>query len=281
MRTTHYRTLGGYGNSLHAALSPEQLRAFAPSVFADAAHTRTSSRYSFLPTSSILDGMAGEGWVPVAAQEQTVRDQSRHGFQKHMLRFAHRDDLSRTGGERAEIVLLNSHDRSSAYQLHAGIFRFVCMNGLVLCDETFSRTSIKHQGFKPSMVIEATMEIVDQIPEIMDGIQSMKGHTLTEGERGAFAEAAAIVRFGDLEKAPVRPAMLLSPHRTEDAGNDAWRTLNVVQENCVRGGQRDRFKQSATGRRMPKSRAVTGIEGNVSLNKALHHLAKQLLAMRN
>jgi hypothetical protein len=75
--------------------------------------------------------------------------------------------------------------------------------------------------------------------------------------------------------------MLLSPHRTEDAGNDAWRTLNVVQENCVRGGQRDRFKRSAVGKRMPKSRAVTGIEGNVSLNKALHHLAKQLLAMRN
>ena len=281
MRTPHYRTLGGYGNSLHAALSAEELSAFAPSIFADAAHNRTSSRYCFLPTSAILEGMAGEGWLPVAAQEQTVRERTREGFQKHMLRFAHRDDLALTGGERAEIVLLNSHDRSSAYQLHAGIFRFVCMNGLVLCDETFTRTSIRHQGFKPSMVIEATLEIADRIPEIMDGIQSMKSRTLTDGERGAFAEAAAIVRFGDLEKAPVHPALLLNPHRAGDSGADVWRTLNVVQENCVKGGQRDRFKRTMDGKRMPKSRAVTGIEGNVSLNKALHHLAKQLLALRN
>lgn len=281
MRTPQYRTLGGYGNQLNAALSMEALRAFAPSVFADAAHGKTSARYSFLPTSSILEGMADEGWLPVAAQEQIVRDASRHGYQKHMLRFAHRDDLARLSDERAEIVLVNSHDRSSAYQLHAGVFRFVCCNGLVLCDETFTRASIKHQGFEPGKVIETTMEIVDEIPAIMDGIREMKSRRLLDGERQAFAEAAAIVRFGGIEQAPVRPAMLLSPQRAEDAENTVWNTFNVVQENCLRGGQRDRFKRTASGKRMPQSRAVTGIEGSVTLNKALHHLAGQLMALRN
>ena len=112
-----YKTLGGYGQDLHRPLETGELRGFAPSIFAELPHSGTSSRYSFLPTSSILSGMADEGWLPVAAQEQLVRDQSRDGFQKHMLRFAHRDDLQKPGGERAEIVIVNSHDRSSAYQL--------------------------------------------------------------------------------------------------------------------------------------------------------------------
>lgn len=276
----NYRTLGGYGNTLHRALGTEELRSFAPSVFADVAHSRTSSRYSFLPTSSILDGMESEGWVPVAAQEQVVRDESRRGFQKHMLRFAHRDDLAKQSQERPEIVLLNSHDRTSTYQLHAGIFRFACSNGLVICDETFSRYRIQHQGFDPSKVIDATVEIVNQLPKIMDGIKEMKSLKLSEGERKIFAESAAIIRFGDLEKAPVRPELLLTPKRIEDKGTDAWTTLNVVQEHCIKGGQRDRYKRKENGERMPKSREVKGIDGSVQINKALWHLAEQMKALK-
>jgi len=276
-----YKTLGGYGDSLHRPLEIGELRSFAPSIFAENAHARTSARYSFLPTSSILSGMADQGWVPVAAQEQLVRDQSRAGFQKHMLRFTHRDDLQRPGAERAEIVIVNSHDRSSAYQLHAGIFRFLCLNGLVVCDETFKRISITHLNFNPAKVIEASVEIADSIPAIMSGLQEMKALTLTDGEREAFAESAAILRYGSIETAPVRPVKLLAPNRYEDSGSDMWRTFNTVQENCVRGGQKDFGKRNANGQRMPKSRAVTGIDGNVSLNTALWHLAGKMAELKH
>lgn len=284
MISTFTRTLAGkYGSSLSRGLSSDEIRTAAPSVFADEAHSRTSSRYSFLPTSSILEGMAAEGWLPVYAQEQSVRDPSREGFQKHILRFAHADQLGgmgNKGDERAEIVLMNSHDRTSAYQIHVGAFRQVCSNGLVLCDETFSRIRLSHQGFDASKVIEASVEIVKNIPEIMDGIKEMKALGLTGLERHAFAEAASILRFGDLESAPVRPEKLLEPRRHEDAKPDLWTTFNTVQENCIKGGQRDRFKRSHDGSRMPKSRAVKGIDGNVSLNKALHHLAEKMKALK-
>lgn len=276
-----YKTLGGYGDSLHRSLEIAELKSFAPSIFAENAHARTSARYSFLPTSSILSGMSEQGWMPVAAQEQLVRDQSRDGFQKHMLRFAHRDDLQRPSAERAEIVIVNSHDRSSAYQLHAGIFRFLCLNGLVVCDETFKRISITHLNFNPAKVIEASVSIAESIPAIMGGLQKMKSLTLTDGEREAFAESAAILRYGSIETAPVRPFKLLAPNRYEDSGNDMWRTFNTVQENCVRGGQKDFGKRKADGKRMPKSRAVTGIDGNVSLNKALWHLAGKMAELKH
>jgi hypothetical protein len=147
MRTQHneYKTLGAYADNL-TSLEADTLRSFAPSIFAGAAHSRTSRRYSFLPTSSILKGMAEEGWLPVSAQEQLVRDDSRKGFQKHMVRFAHRDDLQKCSGERAEIVVINSHDRSSGYQIHAAIFRFVCCNGIVVSDATFSRISMSEDS---------------------------------------------------------------------------------------------------------------------------------------
>jgi Domain of unknown function (DUF932) len=282
MRThNQYRTLGGYADRLTSSLETDSLRRFAPSIFAGAAHIRTSHRYSFLPTSSILEGMAGEGWLPVAVQEQVVRDESRQGFQKHMVRFAHRDDIKKSSGERAEIVVINSHDRSSAYQIHAAIFRFVCCNGLVVSDATFSRISITHMGFSPDKIVAASLQLAGHVPALMDGISRMKAVTLTEDEQLAFAEAAAIVRFGALESAPVRPRTLLQPRRAEDSSRDVWTTFNTVQENAVKGGQRDHDKRKADGSRMPRTRPVKGIDSNVSLNKALWHLAEKIAELKN
>lgn len=280
MIRSHFDTIGGIGNQLHRALSEQELRRFAPSIYAEGKHNRTSDRYTFLPTASILSGMEQEGWVPVAAQQQVVRQDDRAGFQKHMIRFAHLDDLQKRSEERPEVVLVNSHDRSSAYQLHAGLFRLVCCNGLVFCDETLARVSLRHQGFKPSQVIEATFEIVKEIPAIQDQITQMKSLTLSQGERQAFAEAAAILRFEDLAKAPVHPNRLLEARRAEDNNPDLWRTFNTVQENTVKGGQRDYSKRKANGERMPRTRAVKGIDGNTNLNKALHHLATEFMKMK-
>jgi hypothetical protein len=39
----------------------------------------------------------------------------------------------------ATVVLVNSHDKSSAYQLHCGLFRLVCTYGMVVSDSTFQR----------------------------------------------------------------------------------------------------------------------------------------------
>src|SRR3984957_20935512 len=74
------------------------MRRFAPSVFASQPIEGVSERYSFLPTSSILNGMRENGWVPVRAQEQSIRIEARRGFQKHVVRFArlqHLQSLSR------------------------------------------------------------------------------------------------------------------------------------------------------------------------------------------
>jgi hypothetical protein len=59
------------------AISDDEMRRFAPSVFASQPIEGVSERYSFLPTSSILNGMRENGWVPVRAQEQSIPTEAR------------------------------------------------------------------------------------------------------------------------------------------------------------------------------------------------------------
>jgi Domain of unknown function (DUF932) len=260
------------------AISDDEMRRFAPSVFASQPIEGVSERYSFLPTSSILNGMRGNGWVPVRAQEQSVRTEARRGFQKHVVRFARVEHLQtwEKNQVRPEVVLVNSHDKSSAYQLHCGLFRLVCTNGMVVSDGTFQRISIKHSGFNPDSVIEASFKVLTAVPDIMNKVQLFQERLLTDAEQLALATGAAAYRWEDLTKAPVNPSILLDPRRYGDGAKDLWTTLNCVQENIIRGGQRDRSRRRPDGSRMPKSRAIKGVDEDMKLNKALWEMAEVL-----
>src|SRR6516225_8269950 len=198
------------------AISDDEMRRFAPSVFASQPIEGVSERYSFLPTSSILNGMRENGWVPVRAQEQSIRTEARRGFQKHVVRFARVEHLqtwekNQVRPEVPEFVLVNSHDKSRAYQLHCGLFRLVCTNGMVVSDGTFQRISLKHSGFNPDSVIEACFKVLNAVPDIMNKVQLFQDRLLTDAEQLALATGAAAYRWEDLRKSPVSPSLLLNP----------------------------------------------------------------------
>ena len=268
-----YRSSG----SLHP-LDNDELRRFAPSVFAENAMPGVSENYSFLPTVHAVNGLRDAGWQPVWVSEQTVRLEIWKGFQKHMIRFQRSDLIARDAEYSPEICLVNSHDRSSAYQLHAGIFRMICGNGLIIADSTFERVSIRHTGFSPSMVVDASLKVLDSLPQLTDAVESFRARRLTPAESKAFAESAILLRYDDLKAAPISPEKLLEPRRAEDAGNDLWKTYNKVQEGILQGGLKDYSRRKTDGKRHPRTRAVAGLDENVRLNKALWHLAEALKA---
>src|ERR1700747_3757450 len=113
-------------------------------------------------------------------------------------------------------------------------------------------------------------------PDIMNKVQLFQDRILTDAEQLALATGAAAFRWEDLTKAPVSPSMLLNPRRYGDGAKDLWTTLNCVQENIIRGGQRDRSRRRPDGSRMPKSRAIKGIDEDMKLNKALWEMAEVL-----
>ena len=257
-------------------LADDQIRAVAPSVFAVTPQAGVSERYAFVPTAQVVLKLREAGWSPVEASQQLVRLDDRRGFQKHVLRFQRRHVQAIVGEYTPELVLVNSHDRSSAYQLQAGLFRFVCGNGMIVSDSTFERVSIRHSGFTPDEVIDASFKLLDGIPTITSRVETFKSRKLNCTELETFAGAALRLRFDNVNQAPINPSRLLDSRRSEDKGDDLWHVFNRVQENLLRGGQRDFSRRREDGRRFPRTRAIAGLDQNIRLNRELWNLAERV-----
>lgn len=250
-------------------LSIDELRKKAPSIFAETPIAGVSSRYRFVSTAEILEGFRAQGWEPVAAREQRVRTAERVGFQMHEIRFSRLDAQPLVVGEaRGDILLTNSHDRSSAYKLTASVMRLVCSNGLVVADDVCPRVTIRHSNISREAFDSATAQIVTQFDRLATRVHQWRALSLSEQARTEFAAHAARLRWP--EGGPLAPTVLLSPRRDADRGNDLWRTMNVVQEHLLRGG--DRYRE---GFRKNTTRAVSGIAQSVDLNRGIWALAEQ------
>lgn len=255
-------------------LSDNAIISVAPSIFADSKHQSRSTRYAYIPTSEVLTGLRNEGFQPFMVCQTRVRDESRHEYTKHMIRLRHESQI--TGEEANEIILLNSHDGTSSYQMLAGMFRFVCANGMV-CGETMSDIRIRHTGDAVHQVIEGAFTLLDDFEQANEQRDSMKALTLNEGEQAAFARAALTLKYDNPEvPAPITEDDLLTPRRFEDRKKDMWATFSRVQENMLKGGLRGRSRNG----RATTTRAVTGIDQNVKLNRALWVLAEEMRKLK-
>ncbi|ALC10676.1 DUF932 domain-containing protein [Sphingopyxis sp. 113P3] len=257
-------------------LDNEALFRHVPSIFAQEAHDSRSERYVYVPTIDIVEGLRREGWFPFFAVQSVPRDGSRHGHAKHMLR------LRRDGGigkpEAAEVIIVNSHDGTSAYQMFAGMLRFVCTNSMI-AGERFEEVRVPHKGGIQDRIIEGVFTVAEDFPRLIDASETMKEIRVSEDERRVLAEASLVARYGD-DESPVRPEQIIMPRRSEDAGQSLWSTFNVIQEHLTKGGLHGQ-KRNAEGRiRRSQTRAVNGIDQNVTLNRALWTLAEGMQKLK-
>jgi hypothetical protein len=266
----------GKANIIRAtyALSDDQLKTVAPSIFADGAHDSRSDRYSYIPTIDVLNSLRKEGFSPFMACQTRTRDAGKRDHTKHMLRMRHASQIN--GTEANEIILLNSHDGTSSYQMLAGVFRFVCQNGLV-CGDITSDIRVPHKGKIIDNVIDGAFRVLDTFDIVAEQKDGMKALTLNAGEQSAFARAALELKYDtELTPAPVTETQILRPRRSEDSSADLWTTMNRVQENMAKGGLRSR---NANGR-ASTTRAVSGIDQGVKLNRALWLLAEEMRKLK-
>lgn len=263
------------------ALSMDRVRQLAPSIFAVSQRDTLSDRYTMIPTSAILEGLIGEGFLPVQAAQHRTRLADRKEHAKHMIRMRHSDHIHAPAVVDAvvpEIVILNSHDGSSSYQIHAGMFRFVCANGMVVADTLLQRHCVRHTGDIVGNVIEAAYEIVKEVPALSAKVEEYRGISLNDNESLILADAALSLRYDaeSGEHSPIAPSQLLRPRRSADTANDLWSRFNVIQENMLRGGLRGR---ASTGKRTT-TREVQSIDKNVYLNKALWRLVDEMAKLK-
>lgn len=181
---------------------------------------------------TLLDNLQHEGFRPFFACQTRVRDESKREHTKHMLRLRREGQI--TGKQVPEIILLNSHDGSSSYQMLPGLFRSVCQNGLI-CGESFGEVRVSHKGNVVEKVIEGAYEVLgifDRVEEKRDAMQSLM---LPPPAQAALAQAALTYRFGE-EHQPVTESQLLAPRRWQDESGDLWTTYQRIQENLIKGG---------------------------------------------
>ncbi|EEV6071896.1 DUF945 domain-containing protein [Escherichia coli] len=248
-------------------LTDDELMQFVPSVFSGDKHESRSERYTYIPTINIINKLRDEGFQPFFACQSRVRDLGRREYSKHMLRLRREGHIN--GQEVPEIILLNSHDGSSSYQMIPGIFRFVCTNGLV-CGNNFGEIRVPHKGDIVGQVIEGAYEVLGVFDKVTDNMEAMKEIHLNSDEQHLFGRAALMVRYEDENKTPVTPEQIITPRRREDKQNDLWTTWQRVQENMIKGGLSGR----STSGKNTRTRGITGIDGDIRINKALWMIAE-------
>jgi hypothetical protein len=257
-------------------LSNEELNQIAPSAFATQPWYAQSERYSFVPTSNVIDGMREAGFQPYNAAQSLSRILDKKYFTKHIIRFRSNDaNLTQVGDTAVEVVLVNSHDGTSRYELSLGAFRLACLNGLMVAEGLCEVIKIRHTGNIIQNVIDATRGILEAAPKVVESVKLWKTIDLRPSEARILAEEAHSLRFEEGAVAP-EAEKLLQPRRSSDIGTDLWSTFNRIQENTVEGGLRT---YTPNGRRN-RTRAVVGIAENTKLNRALWSLASKMAEIK-
>lgn len=265
---------GAHSFRSETPLSDDQLRRFAPSIFAEEAHESRSERYTYIPTSFVLQGLRKEGFEPFMVCQTRVRDEGKREFTKHMVRMRHASQIN--DREANEIVLLNSHDGSSSYQMLAGLYRFVCSNGLV-CGDTVADVRVRHKGQIVENVVEAAYDVKNSFELVRAQRDAMRTIDLNPDEVRVFARAALELKYDTAVQAPpITEEQVIRPRRHADVNSDLWSTFNVAQENLLRGGLVGR---NAKGQRR-STREVQGIDQGIKLNRALWTLAEGMRMLK-
>ncbi len=249
-------------------LTLDEMMQVVPSVFSEDRHESRSEKYAYIPTITLLENLQREGFEPFFACQSRVRDPGKREHTKHLLRLRRAGQI--TGMQVPEIILLNSHDGSSSYQMLPGYFRSVCTNSLV-CGESFGEIRVPHRGNVVEKVIEGAYEVLGVFGRVEEKRDAMQSLLLPPPAQQAFAKAALNYRFGE-EHQPITESQALSARRWQDESSDLWTVYNRLQENLSKGGLSGRTVQGKRSR----TRAVNGIDGDIKLNRALWVMAEQL-----
>jgi hypothetical protein len=190
------------------SLSLEQVRERAPAVFAPAAHARTSQKYTFIQTERVLVGLMGARFAPVEARHAhtpgsraCITPATCFVCVAGMKTVQLRDAVP-------EIVFLNSHDGTSAYELRTGIFPVVCTNELIVSRGAFPGVCVAHRGDIVDEVVTGALRISEQFENLTGQVERMEARQQLEFAH--TGDGGALSGYGGSQDATGEPSVLPS-----------------------------------------------------------------------
>jgi len=263
-------------------LNDEQIKEVCPVAFSESASSEVSKHYTHIPTNQVIDDMRKLGWGVIEAKQVAARKTATAGFQKHMMVFRH-PDLMVEGkdGDNVwpQIIMTNSHDGKNSFSFQAGMYRFVCSNGLVIADQEFGKMRIRHMGYDFDTLRETINEMVEKLPLTVESMNKFKNTELSEPQKYDLARKALATRLKVQKDQKVDQVYkidldaFLKPVRKEDSGNDLWSVFNLVQEKVVEGDF-----EYISGVKLRKARKIKNFKQDLDVNQKLFAVAKEFAA---
>ena len=272
-------------------LSMDDLRKACPAAFKTTpTNPGVSERYVHANTATVIEDLAKLGWYPVQAKQCRPKKGSKGIRSFHMIALQNPDvkickPVTDITGETTEIVdsypriiLTNSHDGFNSFKFMVGLFRLVCSNGLILCSDEMVNMSIRHINYSFEALRTVVSSAIEQIPYIVNTMNTMKNTKLSEAEKKELATAVVKIRkdVEDDEKFSIDEATvmdILMPVREEDKGDDLWTVFNVCQEKMIKGG----FQSTSKNDKVRKQRKITSIKKDVEYNQRLWEIATKFM----
>jgi hypothetical protein len=240
--------------------------------FIAAKHTTTaapdlSPKYSVIQTTKVYELLADYGFREDKYRQSRERNREREAFSKHISILQREQDCDQNGG--FNLLLVNSHNGTSALHLEAGYFRVLCENQLGHGDVGIR---VRHTGDVLSKLEQAIPRVLNQMDDFKALQTLLQGRTLPNEQAIALIEKALELR--GLPNTTHNRTVFFWPRRNEGERN-AWMQFNVIQEHMVRGGFRV-HAEDKDGLCMRKLRPLTSANRLLDANRELTATVRKL-----
>lgn len=232
-----------------------------------------SDKYVKIKTMDAVNILVDNGYEirKAAVQGSRTRDPE---LARHSVILRPENYRENSMGLRPEIILTNSSNRTVAFKMQAGLFRFVCENGLVI-GKTLGEIKARHIHTTSEEVLDMVGDVMTLADNGLKRAADMSDIILSEDQKMDFADR--VLNFWPLPH--LKPEQLLEARRSEDKGDDLFRVYNVIQENITKGGIRftTETKNKSGEKRMAQTRGITAITNDINFNSKLWNLTEELM----
>ena len=268
-------------------LSNEELMERCPHAFKnEPTNPNVSGKYVQANTMTVINDLAKLGWYPVDAKQCKAKKNSSGVRSFHMIALQNPDikimknnaDGTQTVDAYPRIIMTNSHDGFNSFKFMLGLFRLVCSNGLVVCDDQMVNMSIRHINYTFDELRRIVATAIEQVPDIVNTMNKMRTIELSNDNKKELAKEMFKIRknLDENDNVEVPDEVLediLTPVREEDNKNDLWTVFNICQEKMVKGG----FSANTKNNKLRKQRGITSIKKDMDYNQKLWGAASKYL----
>jgi len=253
-------------------LTEQEILDRAPSVFATEASGHVSEKYTFIPTTQVIEDMEELGWKVYSAEQRTARTKVRNTHTKHLLRFRN-DTLTEVLGCIPEITLTNSHDGRNAFQFYVGLYRPDIQSSFVIRHETLNGLRIKHQWYTLNEVREVTQKVINHLPVLIEQVQLLNNTTIGKTEQREYAMRAMMTRWGK-DYPSILHRVVMNPIKGETV--TLWDAFNNVQNHILNGG----ITYTLASKRQQTVRAITNVDLKIKINEELWEVTQGYVKLK-